>query len=283
LAVFTREEAYTLPLVLLLAWGISSRVRTNWRRAAWAAGGVACIAAAHYVLRSIFLPNAIPAQPSLGALVALEASWMPSGVRLEGFPDQLMGSLWQVYLACLFFVFARVASVPSFRLWLGICALGLVLFTPALGVPRAFGIAMPTIAFSAAVSIAVLEIYRRASSDALHRMWAPAALTLLLLGIAIGVAGGVRRSMYVAEALGENSAEKRVRDGLFLFDTYERPATIPAERRRAGLERLARFEINTRDDLMRLKQEFEVNRRRRILNGHARLTLIRGKYEFLSF
>ncbi|MGH7552869.1 MAG: hypothetical protein ACREMQ_07545, partial [Longimicrobiales bacterium] len=50
------------------------------------------------------------------------------------------------------------------------------------------------------------------------------------------------------------SMERVIRDGYFLFDLFEKPATIPAKRREAGLERLAAVGIRSREDLRQLER-----------------------------
>ena len=72
----------------------------------------------------------------------------------------------------------------------GVCALGIILCTSALGVPRPFGIAMPTLAFYTAISGATFEVYQFSLllPDS-QSLWRPAVLSMLLLGIALGVGG----------------------------------------------------------------------------------------------
>ena len=58
LAVFTREEAYTLPVALPLLWWLSSPHKSNYRRPIAVALGVAAIVALQYILRAVFVPDA---------------------------------------------------------------------------------------------------------------------------------------------------------------------------------------------------------------------------------
>src|SRR5262249_20168543 len=63
LAVFTREEAYTLPVALPLLWWLSSTDKSNYRRPITTALGVAAIVALQYIFRAVFVPDA--PQPAL--------------------------------------------------------------------------------------------------------------------------------------------------------------------------------------------------------------------------
>jgi hypothetical protein len=104
-----------------------------------------------------------------------------------------------------------------------------------------------------------------------------------LLGVAFGVGGGLRRSLYVAEALHENSATKVIRDGYFLFDLYPKPASIPAGRREVGLARLAALGIQSRKDLQRLQRAVEESPHQFIRNRDTMSALFLQKYDYLSF
>ena len=108
-----------------------------------------------------------------------------------GAADKLIGFLWIGFLIALLVSFL-VASRPSAR-WqvLGTCCLGALLALPALGVARAFGIALPTLAFMTAISIALTEIYRHAQSQGWQRN---AVAGFAMVGLALGVFNGVHRS-----------------------------------------------------------------------------------------
>jgi hypothetical protein len=258
LGVCTREEAYTLPVALPLLWMLARRPH-GWRQALAGASAVGAVMALHLLLRRSFLPDAPPIRVSLESLVqdfwpALQSAWLPGGLRALGSLDLWLRALWQGFLGALTLMFAVVGRGRAHRAVLGLCMLALILSTPALGIARSFGIAMPSLALYSAITIAIVEV-RGVVFPPGHgqRVWRPAVSMLLALGLALGIGAGVRRSWYVAEALHEHAVERVVRDGSFLFDLYDRPATIPARRREAGLERLAAVGIRSPEDLQRLK------------------------------
>jgi hypothetical protein len=288
LAVFTREEAYTLPVVLLLLWCITSPSRTNWRRTVAGVFGVASIMAAHFILRRVFVPGTLPIELSLKSarslLRCLRSAWMPCGDDVRDDGDLLLKTLWQSFLVILILAFVRIGSNRSLVQFFGFYALGVILCTSALGAPRPYGIGMPTLAFFTAISIVILEVYQRSSRMCYGQpLWRPAVLSVLLLGIAMGVWGGIQRSMYVAEALHENSVLKVIRDGRLLFDLDEKPASIPAGRRKACMARLAALGIQSPADWGRLVSAVKKSPRPFILNRDTRSALFLAKYDYMSY
>ena len=259
LAIFTREEAYVLPVVLPLIW-LLARGPSHWRRALAGAVGVGAVMAVHVLLRQSFLSDAPAVRVSWESLTedfwpSLQSAWLPGGLRALGTVDLWLKGLWQGFLGALILLFVLAGRNRARLAVLGLCVLALVLCTPSLAVARSFGIALPSLAFLTAISVALVEVRGVVFPPGYgQRVWRPAVSILLALGLALGVGAGVRRSRYVAEALHEHAVERVVRDGSFLFDMYERPATIPAARREAGLRRLAAVGIRSRDDLQRLKR-----------------------------
>src|SRR5258708_31560902 len=104
-----------------------------------------------------------------------------------------------------------------------------------------------------------------------------------MLGLAVGIVGGIHRSKYVADSMQENSVTRIDRDGRFLFDFFDRPATIPEARRQAGLARLGTFGIHTADDLRLLQKTLHdhPNQYRQWTPNPNGLFL--PKYDYLSF
>src|ERR1700719_1309218 len=267
-ATFIREESYTLPVALPLIWLISTPDRTRWREVLAASLSLLVIFAFHYWLWHFLIPNALSPQLTFSAanklLRAMASSWLPGGFTMIGMADKLIGFLWIGFLIALLVIFL-VASRPLAR-WqvLGICCLGALLSLPALGIARPFGIALPTLAFMTAVPIALAEIYRHPT----FRPWQHyAVIGFTMLGLALGIVGGVHRSMYVAESLRENCAVRAERDGEFLFDLFDHPATIPKPRREAGLLRLARLGIKSAEDVKNLRRDRRENRSRSETHG----------------
>jgi hypothetical protein len=173
--------------------------------------------------------------------------------------------------------------------FLGLGLLALVLCAPALGVGRSFGVTLPALAFFTAIAIAVVTAFERlaGASAVSHGPWGrlgrAAVAGILLLGMTIGVAGGVRRSLYVAEALHEHSVTRVLRDGQFLFDTFSTPVTVPAGRRQEKLARLAGFGIRSRADLERLENLLDDDKSPYAARRTERLPLFLEKYDYLSF
>jgi hypothetical protein len=286
-AVFAREEPYSLPIVLPLLWLLVSPPWSTWRRAA--AGTLVCasILVVHVILRKAFVPAApavlITADSAEALMTAIKSAWMPGGYGVTGVADSTLNTLWRIFVAVLLLTFVAIGSMRSRMRFAAVCMLGVILCAPALAVPRAFGIATPSLAFFTAISLAVFEIHR-SSLPPLHRpIWRRLVLSVLWIGIGVGVGAGIRRSQIVAEAIHENSAIKVMRDGSFLLDTYSRPATVPAARREAGLARLAALGIRSRADLKKLEQDIderpEVFRR----NRETRAALFLAPYDYLSF
>jgi hypothetical protein len=283
-ATFIREESYTLPLALPLIWLISTPDRTRWRQVLAASLSLLVIFAFHYWLWHFLIPNALSPQFTLTAanklLRAMASSCLPGGYTMIGVADKLIGFFWVGFLVGLLGIFL-VASRPSSR-WqvLGICCLGALLSLPALGIARPFGIALPTLAFLTAVPIALAQIYYHVLSGRWQRY---AVIGFTALGLALGVVGGIHRSMYVAESLRQNCAVRAERDGEFLFDILDHPATIPKSRREAGLLRLAGLGIKSAEDVKSLRRDLRENRSRYKQTGKDRQGLFLPKYEYLSF
>ena len=163
---------------------------------------------------------------------------------------------------------------------MGVCCVGIILSLPAIGVARAFGIALPTLAFMTAISIAIVEAYHQIQ----FRQWQGYAVVgIVVLGLTAGIGGGVRRSFYVAESLQENCAARTERDGEFLFDLFKQPATIPEQRRQAGLARLSALGIKSGEDVKNLRRDLKENPGRYERNRKDRQVLFRPKYDYLSF
>jgi len=283
-ATFIREESYTLPVALPLIWLISTPDRTRWRGVLAASLSLLVIFAFHYWLWHFLIPNALSPQFTFSAVIkllrAMASSWLPGGFTMIGVADKLIGFLWVGFLTALLVIFL-VASRPSAR-WqvLGICCLGALLSLPALGVARPFGVALPTLAFLTAVPIGLAEIYRHVQS----RRWQRHAFVgFTALGLALGFVGGVHRSMYVAESLRQNCAVRAERDGEYLFDILDHPATIPKSRREAGLLRLAGLGIKSAEDVKNLRRDLRENRSRLEQGAKDRQGLFLPKYEYLSF
>jgi len=284
LATFNREEAYTLPVVLPLLWLISSPDHARWREIFAAAASLFVVFCFHYCLWHFLIPDALSPRFTLGAagklFRAIVASWLPGGYTMIGSADKLIGLLWVGFLIALIVIFLRTSPPSTRTRFLGVCGVGIILSLPALGVARPFGIALPTLAFMTAVSIAIAEVYRQIPV----RQWQRSVfLGTVWLGLALGVAGGVRRSFYVAESLQQNCAVRAERDGEFLFNLLEQPATIPEKRRQAGLARLSGLGIKSGEDVKNLRQDLKENPGRYQGNGTDRQALFRSTYEYLSF
>jgi hypothetical protein len=242
------------------------------------------IFAVHYWLWHFFVPNALSPQFTFTAakklLRAMASSWLPGGFTMIGGADKLIGFLWVGFLIALLVTFLVTSRPLARRRVLGVCCLGALLSLPAIGVARPFGIALPTLAFITAVPIGLAEIYRHA----IFRGWQRyAVIGFAVLGLVVGVVGGVHRSMYVAESLRQNCAVRAERDGEFLFDVLDHPATIPKPRWEAGLLRLARLGIKSADDVKNLRRDLKENRTRFEQPGKDRQGLFLPKYEYLSF
>ena len=305
LAIFTREEAYTLPAVLPLVWWISSTRAGEWKRPAVGALGVGLVLVVHLLLRRVFVPDAPPVDSSLENLrvyfwPALQSAWMPGGREYVGTADRLIAVTWQVFLGALLGALACISGNRVRAQFLGLGVLGLIVCTPALGVARSFGVTLPALAFLTAIATAIVSAYERASDGASAnaepalrphgadpalrgRAWRGVIAGILLLGLTIGVGGGVRRSFYVAEAMHENSVTRVLRDGRFVFDGYPVRLTIPAKRREAKLARLATFGIRSREDLERLESLLANDTSPYRQNRAAKSPLFLEKYDYLSF
>jgi hypothetical protein len=288
LATFTREESYTLPVVLPLLWLISSFDASRWRQVAIAALSISVIVCFHYWLWHFLVPNALSPEFTGSAakrfLVAMAASWLPGGYQWIGFTDKFIGIVWVGFLIGVGLLFIRLASPRVRWQFLGACCLGVLLSLPAIGVARSYGIALPTLAFMTAISIAISEVYRQMHSQDRFRKWPRYAfVSSVILGLAVGIGGGIHRSIYVAESMQENCAKRVDWDGRFLFDLFDRPATIPESRRQAGLARLRTFGIQSADDLRSLQKTLrqdpnQYRQRKPTTNG-----LFLPKYDYLSF
>ena len=284
LATFNREEAYTLPVILPLLWLIASPDRARWRAVLLAAAGVFMIVSFHYWLWHFLIPEALSPRFNLGALGtflnAIAASWLPGGFTMIGPTDQIIGFLWVAFLIALVVIFLRTSRLRVRWQFLGTCCVGILLSLPAIGKGRAFGTSLPTLAFMTAVSIAIVEVCQEFGLRQARRY---ALLGAVMVGLALAIGAGVRRSFYVSESLQQNCAVRAERDGEFVFDLFKRPATIPKERRQGALARLSALGIKSGDDVQNLKRDLKENPGRYQRNGDDRQVLFRSKYEYLSF
>jgi hypothetical protein len=287
-AVFTREEAYVLPFALPLIWSLSSRPWRAWRRMLVAVLGVLTIAGVHFTLRRIFVPEV----PSLDftilklkmLLISIKSSWLPGGVTTTGFADRLLAALWIGFLIGLAVMVARLNRSHSRWRVVGTCFLGCVLSLPALGIPRSFGIAMPALAFMTAVTVTVAEVWRQIASAKHSHKWRQYAFVgYVIVGLAVGIAGGIRRSMYVAESLHQNCIPRVEDDAQCIFNLRERYATVPEERMEAGRARFAALGIYNTTDLDRLDEDSREHPERYERNRQPRDGLFLPKYDYLSY
>ncbi len=288
LATFTREETYTLPVVLPLLWSISFYDPSQRRRVIVGALSIFAINCFHYWLWHFLVPNALSPELKLSAikrvLAEMAASWLPGGSTWIGFTDTFVAIVWVTFLVVIVLSFIRFANSRVRWQFFGVCCIGGLLCLPALGVARPFGVALPTVAFMSAISIAIGEIYIQIRSREKLQNWQRyATLVIIILGLATGIVGGIRRSQYLAESTQENSATRMVRDGKFLFDMFERPATIPEPRRQDGLARLAGFGILSADDVRSLEKTLKENPNQYRQPGAAANGLFQPKYDYLSF
>ena len=72
------------------------------------------------------------------------------------------------------------------------------------------------------------------------------------------------------------------RDGDFILGFYKE-ATIPLQRRQAGMARLAAVAIKSSQDLDHLQQDLRENPARYQRNRSSRKALFLPKYEYMSF
>ena len=287
-AVFTREEAYTLPIVALLIWALLPDCRKFCRRAV---GGAACllaIALIHIWLRALFVPEApgpkFTAESFQNFWLSIKSSWFPCGYMTIGFTDDLLAYLWMGFLFLALVLFVRIAR--PLRLWqtAGVCVLGIVLASPALAVAHSYGLAMPALAFRVAIAMAIAEILTQTQVIA----WFTPRLRHVLagsmaIGLVIGISGGVLRSMYVAEALHQNCALRMLYDANFVYDLYQRPTTVPQERREAARSRFAAAGILNAQDLEELYRKCAAYDPELVKNRETRKAPFLPKYSFNSY
>ena len=288
LATCTREETYTLPVVLPLIWLLSSFDRSQLRRVVIAAVGLFAIVCFHYWLWHFLVPNAL--SPELGGsslkrfFRAVMSAWFPMGFEWNGAVDGFVGRAWAVFLVGLVFASVRIAAPKVRWLFAGLFCLGVLLSAPALGVARPFGIALPTLAFMSVISIAVTHLYQHVRTHRDSRQWQYfAASSFIIIGLGLGVAGGIRRAIYLTESIQENSVTRTVRDGEFLYDLLSHPATIPEPRRQAGLARLQRFGIRSAEDVKALRRILNRDRGQYRRDHPRSEELFLEKYDYLSF
>jgi hypothetical protein len=248
LAVMTREEAYTLPLALPLLWWLSRHNDKDYRRPILGALCTLAVVTFHYILRTNFIPDA--PQPGVHAWLwrAIATAWFPGGAFSTGWVDRLMTFCWLAFVVFLAALAALCGSPQRQKLIIGICALSLVLSAPALGAPRAFGTALPSLASFTAISILIVDVLLGTLSVP-HKRWRPILISTCVAGLALGVAAGVRRSIYVAQALDPNAAGIVIRNFGFLHNSR---VTIPEARRQDIMAHLSALGIQSQDDVEKL-------------------------------
>jgi len=290
-AALIREEAYVLPVALSLLWSMSPRPWRTWRYSLVAVLGVLTIAAVHFALRSILVPET-HLDPNLAftvgklkmLLISIGSSWLPGGLSTIGLADSLLAALWIGFLIGLAVMVALWGGTRSRWRVVGTCFLSCVLASPALGAPRAFGIAMPTLACMTAIAIVVAEVWRQTgSAKHVHRWRHYAFVGYVIIGLAVGLAGGIRRSMYVAEYLHPNCIPRIAEDAVLIFNLRERYVPVPEERTEAGRTRLRALGLYNVPDLEGLYHDSEEHPERYERNRQTRQAAFLPKYAYLSF
>jgi hypothetical protein len=195
----------------------------------------------------------------------------------------LYNFMWTGFLLFLAAIFIRFSDKWRLELIFGICLLGLVLCTPALVIARSCGIALPSLAFFTAISVAIADVQDGFSSGRYGKgLWRPAIFVACLIGLAIGVTAGIRRSIYVAEAVHENAAVSVISNGEHVFEMFG-PLTIPESRRRATLAHLHALGIRSREDVIRLRDNVRATRRPMVQPLMLNPPMFLEKYEYGSF
>src|SRR5262249_1487763 len=115
LAAFTREEAYTLPVVLLLLWFIRRQSdgclqdACTIQTACKPIVAVALIMAIHFLLRWAFIQDAPQASLSMGSLrglwSCLQSAWLPGGLKSAGEFAYRAQLLWISFIAVISGIF----------------------------------------------------------------------------------------------------------------------------------------------------------------------------------
>jgi hypothetical protein len=247
LAVFTREEAYSLPVALVLLWWLSTPRKTEYQRPLMAALGILAIVVFHYTLRALFVPDA--PQPTLWILnmwLPFQSAWMPGGAIQVGFIDRFSNLLWTWFLFFLAALFIRFGTKRRLELVFGICVLGLVLCTPALALSHPSSTTLPSLAFFTAIAISFHDVWDGFSSRRYGQgLWRPVILSACMIGLALGVTVGARRSIYVAKSRNDNAAGMVIDNGQLIFNMT---ATIPESRRGTFLMHLNALGVRSRQD-----------------------------------
>ncbi len=288
LAVFTREEAYVLSAASLLIWALFPDYRRFWRRPLIAALCLLAITAIHVFLRRIFVPDAPSPKFNADALLTfwlcIKSSWLPGGYNTIGFVDGLFADLWIAFLVLLFILFVRIARLIKLLQTAGACGLGFLFCPPAIAVAHSYGLTLPTLAFMTAISIAIMEVWRQTQLKAKSGRIQPYALvSFLALGLIIGITGGLRRSIYVAEFLHQNCAPRMLFDAKFVFNLYERPPTVPERRKAAARSRFAAAGIVTIQDIQRLYRNCVEYDPEYVQNRQTQTAPFLPKYEYGSY
>ena len=272
----------------LLIWALLPDYRKFWRRPLIAALCLLAITAIHVFLRRIFVPDAPSPKFNADALLTfwlcIKSSWLPGGYNTIGFVDGLFADLWIAFLVLLFILFVRIARLIKLLQTAGACGLGFLFCTPAIAVAHSYGLTLPTLAFMTAISIAIMEVWRQTQLKAKSgRIQLYALVSFLALGLIIGITGGLRRSIYVAEFLHQNCAPRMLFDAKFVFDLYERPPTVPERRKAAARSRFAAAGIVTIQDIQRLYRNCVEYDPEYVQNRQTQTAPFLPKYEYGSY
>lgn len=135
-----------------------------------------------------------------------------------------------------------------------------------------------------AVAIVVAEVWRQTASAKHSHKWRHYAFVgYVSIGLAVGLAGGVRRSMYVAEALHPNCIPRIEEDASLIFNLRERYAPVPEERREAARTRFAALGLYNVPDLARLYYDSEEHPERYQRDSQTPQAVFLPKYDYLSY
>lgn len=288
LAHSIREEAYTLGGAVVILWAALPAFHAAWRRTLIAAISLLATTGLHAALRMIFVPQAPSPKITLESvemfILSVKSAWMPGGFETVGAWDGFLAESWILALVILFGLFVRFGR--PIKLWnaAGACCLGLLFCLPSLGVPRSFGLTMPSLAFFSALALAVGETYRQLAAAPVTRIsFQKAFLGLLALVLLLGVTSGLRRANYVAESLHPNCASRLLLDANLVFDLSGKPTRVPGSRREAAQARFAQLGLANFEDLRRLSDNAGAHDPQYLQNRATRTFPFLPKYEYWSY
>ncbi len=273
IAIFCREELYTLPAFLfVISFCLKNKPKINTFNLIISCLPFAFVVILHIVLREIFVVEASQIGFSLdsikfgsedvsfGNLIkAFKASWFPMGyisIKDANLKNSLIYITWIVWIisvalsAIIYILFKDSRYISSKKILL-FFFLAIILCSSNLAVARSFGIFLPSIFTFSIIAVFVLSLVK-IGFHTRYNFFIKTLSKFLILSILIsGLVGGYVRSNEHTYSMNLFSEYVVTWDSTFVYDYYEQgiDVNIPKNRLEKKRNHLRKLNITTKIDI----------------------------------